>query len=103
MFISGFMSRLNQLPKFLTLHKLLDLINLTLKKYFANLKIFGFTFYLHFIDTCFEETKNVQSCFAGSYCYARMFDFRKGLPNETQCYSLVNLTPSGLFRILHIE
>ncbi len=29
--------------------------------------------------------------------------FRKGLPNETQCYSLVNLTPSGLFRILHIE
>ncbi len=29
--------------------------------------------------------------------------FRKGLPNETQCYSLVNLTPSGVFRILHIE
>ncbi len=29
--------------------------------------------------------------------------FRKGLPNETQCYSLVNLTPSDVFRILHIE
>jgi hypothetical protein len=33
----------------------------------------------------------------------RPTQFRKGLPNETQCYSLVNLTPSDVFRILHIE
>ncbi len=37
-------------------------------------------------------------------CILKIKDnFRKGLPNETQCYSLVNLTPSDVFRILHIE
>jgi hypothetical protein len=29
--------------------------------------------------------------------------FPKGLPNKRQCYLLVNLTPSNVFRILHIE
>ena len=29
--------------------------------------------------------------------------FCKGLPNKEHCYLLVNLTPSDVFRILHIE
>jgi hypothetical protein len=38
-----------------------------------------------------------------SVIFDKYLFFRKGLPNETQCYSLVNLTPSDVFRILHIE
>lgn len=61
------------------------------------MKIFCFIFYLHLIDTCFEETKNVQSCFAGSYCYARMFDKRnfEGLFDKELMLIDFNLKPQN--------
>ncbi len=49
---------------------------------------------------CYQQNENIN---AKLKCIFMNSIFRKGLPNETQCYSLVNLTPSGVFRILHIE
>ncbi len=54
----------------------------------------------YFINCFMDQNNDFRQFFEPLITY---IVFRKGLPNETQCYSLVNLTPSGLFRILHIE